>query len=400
MADFTYMGTKRAIAKTVSEACSIGSDGPLLELFSGLSAVGLASGTRRKLWFNDVQKFSNLYCEVIFTSQGNVGGVLENWGSFGSLYDRHMQFLEGVFGGYENAETAVWAKGDWEEIRKWEEDTFPQIYALGGKLSRTELHHLFSTTYSLGYFGLAQALQADSVRWAIDEMRKREEISESSHRFAVLAFCRSISNASNSTGHFAQYLTPNEKNLNRIRQKREVSVPAAFEEALRQLRPVGTQRWRATNHVFNDDAVALTSKWPLIDETPKVVYADPPYTDDQYSRYYHVLETAILYDYPQISGKGRYRSGRFSSDFSLASKVKFAFEELVRNAADLGSALVISYPGKGLLPDSVEVIPDLLSKHFSKVKKPTSLAHQHSTMGASKGPHKHDVDEWLFVGQH
>ncbi len=46
-----------------------------------------------------------------------------------------------------------------------------------------------------------------------------------------------------------------------------------------------------------------------------------------YSRYYHVLETPIRYDYPGVSGKGRYRSNRFNTDFCRKAKVKTAMEE-------------------------------------------------------------------------
>ena len=31
-------------------------------------------------------------------------------------------------------------------------------------------------------------------------------------------------------------------------------------------------------------------------QRPAIIYADPPYTDDQYSRFYHLYETALLYD--------------------------------------------------------------------------------------------------------
>ena len=33
----------------------------------------------------------------------------------------------------------------------------------------------------------------------------------------------------------------------------------------------------------------------------KIVYADPPYTRDHYSRFYHVLETISLFDSPIVS---------------------------------------------------------------------------------------------------
>jgi len=47
-------------------------------------------------------------------------------------------------------------------------------------------------------------------------------------------------------------------------------------------------------------------------------YLDPPYTADQYSRFYHLLETLARGDRPGIdSVKARYRSDRFRSAFSL-----------------------------------------------------------------------------------
>jgi adenine-specific DNA methylase len=33
----------------------------------------------------------------------------------------------------------------------------------------------------------------------------------------------------------------------------------------------------------------------------RIVYADPPYTRYHYSRYYHVLETIALRDFPEVS---------------------------------------------------------------------------------------------------
>ena len=50
---------------------------------------------------------------------------------------------------------------------------------------------------------------------------------------------------------------------------------------------------------------------------PAVVYADPPYTSDHYSRYCDLYETLILYDYPLSEATGRYRPDGFFSRFSI-----------------------------------------------------------------------------------
>jgi adenine-specific DNA-methyltransferase len=61
------------------------------------------------------------------------------------------------------------------------------------------------------------------------------------------------------------------------------------------------------------------------------VYADPPYCFVHYSRFYHALETLVLYDYPEIQKKnnvivkGRYREDRHQSPFALKLRLKMRF---------------------------------------------------------------------------
>ena len=61
------------------------------------------------------------------------------------------------------------------------------------------------------------------------------------------------------------------------------------------------------------------------------VYIDTPYTGEQYSRFYHILETVSKYDNPQLEYKAKYRTDRFTSNFSLKSEVKKEFKEIWQN---------------------------------------------------------------------
>ncbi len=82
-------------------------------------------------------------------------------------------------------------------------------------------------------------------------------------------------------------------------------------------------------------------------------YADPPYTIDHYSRFYHVLETIVLYDFPKLMEKslngemtlmnGLYREDRHQSPFSIKSKVKEAFEKLLKGALSFNAPIILSY---------------------------------------------------------
>lgn len=88
-------------------------------------------------------------------------------------------------------------------------------------------------------------------------------------------------------------------------------------------------------------------------DSVKVVYADPPYTRDHYSRFYHVLETMVLRDSPDIStvnihGKkqfsnGLYRKDRYQSPFCIRSQAPNAFKRMFNVISQTNRSLLLSY---------------------------------------------------------
>ena len=126
------------------------------------------------------------------------------------------------------------------------------------------------------------------------------------------------------------------------------------------------------------------------------VYADPPYTKDHYSRFYHVYETLYRYDFPESEGAGRYRPDRFSTPFSLARDVEEAFRRLFASIAKRDLPLVLSYPDNGLLHRDGRHVTDLLQEHFT-IEQTHNMTLQHSTLGASKGSHVKSAREGVYV---
>ena len=69
-----------------------------------------------------------------------------------------------------------------------------------------------------------------------------------------------------------------------------------------------------------------------------------PYFKEHYSRYYHVLNTLCLYDYPALPinpqthelSIGRNREDRRGSDFGKKAKALGAFETLITKCATAG----------------------------------------------------------------
>jgi adenine-specific DNA-methyltransferase len=127
-----------------------------------------------------------------------------------------------------------------------------------------------------------------------------------------------------------------------------------------------------------------------------VVYADPPYSRAQYSRYYHLLETLILYDYPRVEGMGLYRQGRFETAWSRLNGVEEAADGFVRAVADSGAPLYLSYPSRGLLHDAGSSFRDVLSRYYSDVATVLREPVSHSTMGGAPGRAASDATEEVF----
>lgn len=386
------MGTKRGLANKVGEAVNACASGKFLDVFSGTCSVGESLGTERQVLSNDIQVFAWNVAKAFFCSNEDPMKLLPC--SVPVNFEKNLEALTKTH--YRNvvSETKAINAKSIKKLREIQNE-FAFIDVQNIKASRFP-YDLFTISYAGTYFSLYQCMEIDSIRFAIDKALKHGDISEEEWRWLVLALCKALSRCSTSTGHFAQFLTLKMHNKRRFFSQREKSIWLDWLAARKNLAPIGNRSWRARNRAFNLDALSLLRRLKKQKGAPKVIYADPPYTKDQYSRFYHLYETLILYDYPQITGKGRYRANRVVSDFSLASKVERAIEELIFEVSDLGADLVLSYPTNGLMSDSRQKIPRLLHRHFKRTARPIEMPHIHSTMGGSKGAASYEVTEVIY----
>ena len=255
-------------------------------------------------------------------------------------------------------------------------------------------HYCMVTLYfSAGYFGIRQAIQLDALRFAIDTLDGVH-----GHRDWLLAsWLAAAATVTNAPGHTAQYLKPRTDAAHqRIRRYWRRNVWEEFQKRLVEIKPVGTAAWRNKNGAEISDAVDLLRS----DRLGKVglVYADPPYTRDQYSRYYHVYETMLRYDFPPASGEGRARPDeeRTTSTFSTKTRVIDAFKDLFGAVADLKVPLILSYPTDGLLTEAGGSVRRLAACRFT-IETEETFAAQHSTLGASQGSKTKSATENLYV---
>ena len=163
-----------------------------------------------------------------------------------------------------------------------------------------------------------------------------------------------------------------------------------FNLAVTKVMPRGDRLWRQRNEVWVSDALNVARA--LAKSSGTVVFADPPYTKDHYSRMYHVLETLYLYDYPDSRGVGRMRSDRFLSDFSYSARVRSAFRRLATEVVGAGAPLVISYPSRGLLAS------DQLRQELEAAGQVREIefAVRHSSLGGSSGASGNEAVEHLY----
>lgn len=402
--NLSYMGTKKQIAPVVAQAINSAQPGIFLDAFSGMCAVGSEIGDKRQVWNNDVQIFSSRVAEALFTSKDLPLPFATAIDILFNNYERNVELLHAANADQLETEREVFESGKLQDILACLDrpsgtthlTTRPEKCLKHSKLAEANCYDLFTVTYANSYFSLKQCIEIDSIVFAIDKAFESQLISQDHRSWLLISLGRVMRACSNTTGHFAQYLVPNKRNLSRYLRQRHRSIWKEYHGSLATISPIGTVRWRSRNKVFNCNSIELLDTLKITKHLPSVIYADPPYTNDQYSRYYHILETLIRYDYPKVTGKGRYRPDRFQTPFSQKSKVFEAFDSFIRKSANLGSDIVMSYPTNGLLHEIGASPLMFFKKYYSKVEICCEIEHQHSTLGASKGPANTSVTEIIY----
>lgn len=402
----SYMGTKRALAPRVVDLVRADLAGQFLDLFAGTCAISSAIAPFANVWCNDALSFSTLLANQHFKSRRAPPGALVVAKVLAPYFNTNrLQLLE-RFKGHVRLEHQAVASGKMHPLIQ--SDQLAQALSSTEQCKRmlsarrgrkgAQPFALFTATYAGTYLGLRQCVDVDSIRYALEAAVVDKKLSKETSQWLLLALCKAISQASTSTGHFAQYLVCKKANWKRHARQRRMSIWDLFLVSTDTLCPTGSQRWRTRNKVTKSDANCLLDRLQRTHtkNIPNIVYADPPYTDDQYSRYYHLYETLIAYDYPKVDGKARYRTTRFRSSFSVKSEVHGEFERLIKSCRQLETSLLISYPTNGLLNDSRLQIPALIKKYYGRVAEVVEIAHHHSAMGASKGVEKTAVTEMLY----
>jgi adenine-specific DNA methylase len=205
---------------------------------------------------------------------------------------------------------------------------------------------LVASIYAGRYFGVGQALEIDAIRRAIEWCYETGVISSWQRDASMTSLFSAMSEAVHSAGkHFAQPLgaggTSSKFLDGRLLSDRAVSISGTFRQAGRSIdRGAAFERRHAVLCV-----AAETLDLGVL--RPQLIYLDPPYTAQQYSRFYHLLETVDSYDYPRLrTGRtvtnGLYPAERYKSAFSSRRAIS-ALRAILSQSASLGIPALLSY---------------------------------------------------------
>lgn len=415
-----YLGSKLRllpeILAAVGEAAN-GRAGHACDLFSGSGVVSHALGAYAPVVAVDVQEYSRVLASGLLHGASAQAAALDRLSIEARRSASHAALEEAIapLATLEAACLAEAAAGHPARLDELIEHASLQRFAAGAASPPAWLgaplfaaHRLFQRSLELradsqltrlyggSYFSFSQAIALDALRRAIAALPPAE------HDLALGALLSTASAVVNTVGkQFAQPIRLRKKDgsyrqilVERTLADRRGDVFTIYDDWL--------ARWRSAvastphdHRAVRSDYADFLSSWH---EPISVVYADPPYTIDHYSRFYHVLETLCLYDEPRLATmrkggvptvmRGLYRTERRQSPFCIPSAVEGAFEALFRGVAHQGAPLVLSYsPDRGdgtQRPRLLDLgsLTRMARRWFSRVETLVLADHAHRKLNA------------------
>lgn len=190
------------------------------------------------------------------------------------------------------------------------------------------------------YFSNENASRIDFIRSTIEKWYKLKKIDYKEYCYLIACLLEAVSKVANVAGVYGSYLKKWD--------------PRALKPILFKSLKLHVDSLRQ-NEVFNKDVFDVIERI-----SGDIIYIDPPYTRNQYSVQYHILETIALYDNPKLSGKtGKRDTSSNTSVFSQPVKCDINFERLI--AMSKFKHIIVSYSSAGLM--TKEFIESILKRY-------------------------------------
>lgn len=290
---FRYIGSKARLASALADAIEPfrRSGGCFVDAFAGTGAVSaVAADAGWPVWINDTLASAGTMsvARLIASSQA----AFERLGGYANTI-RALNELRATKGYFHATYSPASAKTDVDGIARM-------------------------------YLTEENASRLDAVRDRIGTWKDEQIINDEEETLLLADTIAAVNRCANIAGTYGCYLS-----------KWQASALKPLALAPRQLR-LKEVSWR----VSTGDAA-------LLDVQPRdLVYIDPPYTKRQYASYYHILESIVLNDKPEVEGVSGLRPWRAKA--SAFCYKRRALQALVNLVEKLGSdQVILSYSSEG-----------------------------------------------------
>lgn len=336
------------------------------DLFAGSGCVSYRLSRSYSVTACDIQTYSKVICNALLRKFDIPDNTINDF--FNSFESQSSSALYHAFEPLVYVEEKAVREKDLEVLTSILEHGSVEVFNLEGanslidealnKVSRNlkeyglqEADTLVSRYYGGVYFSYLQAVQIDIILKSIHAIVQPKD-----KDLFLAALLSTASDIADTVGkHFAQPIKARDSKgnikmtvYNKAAKDKTVNVFELYKDWL--ARYLSLPKVRSDHTVLKDDYMACLRALPAEIRT---VYADPPYTRDHYSRFYHVLETIALRDCPELSttsihgethvSNGIYRKERHQSPFCIKSKASEAFGNMFEYIASTRRNLLLSY---------------------------------------------------------
>ena len=336
-----YQGNKHSlmpfIKKTIDEIANEGDT--IVDIFAGGGSVSNGLSDNYRLISNDSEPYSSLITDALI----NTPSAEKIHSSLNELTEEFNLVLFKKLNKLTDMEQKLILANDNVRLIKFYEN-LPTVWnnsVTPHQLRKNNDYNLFQFYYAGTYFGLKQSMEIDSLIYSIKQQPQNMKSVLMSALFSAI-----MKSSFSKDGHLAQPLNPSKNAIRHIHQRKK-DIFKLFENKIKEFTTKDNNK-KAKNIVYNSDFRDLMNE-KILKYKPSVIYADPPYTDMQYSRYYHILNVAESYNYPELTKyrggytKGLYTEGRNQSVLSKKSTAFSNLKVLMRFSHDNDIKLVLSY---------------------------------------------------------
>lgn len=397
-----YLGIKTKLLENIKEVVEdfSGCNKTILDLFAGSNVVGQFLAEGRNIYSNDIQKYSYVVAKATLDINKehnytclNIDKIFQSK-YYKKNYDRIFKIFKSPLTYERDLLEKCKNETNYNNLKELEilynntpytnnfnenvecfsglKDYYTENYYNNLKIE--DQYMLFTLNYAMPYFTLNQAVEIDSLRCAIELLYRNKEINETEYYVYLSLLIYALQNIVTSIGdHFAQpqILKISEekkykKEVDKILYKKTLKIYDLMFAKQEEFKNIDVKKY-GENKCFNLDAKKLLENETIMNHVD-IIYMDPPYTNAHYSRFYHILETLINYNYPKLEFNGRYSEERYQSPYCIKTKASKEFENLIEICSIKNKKLIISYSDTSQCIIDYETMKEICNRYYKKVK--------------------------------